>query len=583
MNRLLRPLTLLLAVALCASATAAFDPAYEQRNFSKTGERFRHLTGTPDYQQELRTKGTASEAEIPPIIAGDPERASMLSNLCVHHMDGCAGDVRFYDWPNAAQGRVRNGPVTWISRTGAIISGHVWMNSGGEARKPGVVITNGSVQAPEQLYWPLAAALAEAGYVVLTWDPQTQGRSSGPQGEYQAQSPTLFIEGTQDALDFFLSTASAPYQPRPENQRLQGPPTGATGNFATKQDAKVAAKQASASNPFADRLDPSRIGIAGHSLGAYGVSVVGNVDPRVDALVAYDNLTAGGGEMFGQTVAPIPSTKPALGMANDYGLTPQPNTSEPDPQSRNDASRKASAAGNDTAQVNIRGGTHYEYAVIPNPGFGATLRGLDKAGWYTLGWMHKYVKGDTLLGDRMLLSDRWQRDKAEGDIDPDKDGNTYSSYLRSRIDIKRADGSKATCEDLRKGCGILKDDGLPGFGLKEFAFGQEGPKPGSAARFNGALRGGSCVTSAKVPKRVRRGKRFRVKLKLAQDTRVLASVRKVKKPRAKTRASASKRSLKAGTRVLKLKAPKRAGRYRLSLTGRCTGGKQTRRITLKVR
>ena len=37
---------------------------------------------------------------------------------------------------------------------------------------------------------------------------------------------------------------------------------------------------------------PSRIGIAGHSLGAGAVSYVGQVDPRVDAIVAWDNLRA---------------------------------------------------------------------------------------------------------------------------------------------------------------------------------------------------------------------------------------------------------------------------------------------------
>ena len=47
----------------------------------------------------------------------------------------------------------------------------------GPAKRPLIVITNGSVQAPQQLYWGQAAALAKHGYVVVTWDPQGQGRS----------------------------------------------------------------------------------------------------------------------------------------------------------------------------------------------------------------------------------------------------------------------------------------------------------------------------------------------------------------------------------------------------------------------
>jgi alpha-beta hydrolase superfamily lysophospholipase len=55
---------------------------------------------------------------------------------------------------------------------------------------PGVVITTGSVQGSERMYWWLAQDLAERGYVVLTYDVQGQGTS------------------TKDAIDFFLSTPS---------------------------------------------------------------------------------------------------------------------------------------------------------------------------------------------------------------------------------------------------------------------------------------------------------------------------------------------------------------------------------------
>ena len=47
----------------------------------------------------------------------------------------------------------------------------------GRQNGPGIVITNGSVQADENMYWYAAQTLAKAGYVVLTFDPQGQGQS----------------------------------------------------------------------------------------------------------------------------------------------------------------------------------------------------------------------------------------------------------------------------------------------------------------------------------------------------------------------------------------------------------------------
>ena len=100
------------------------------------------------------------------------------------------------------------------------LTGHVWATRSGPAKRPGIVITNGSVQASETLYWFAAQALAKAGYVVLTFDPQGQGQSD-EQGESPDQnegSPAQtdgrpFYDGTEDALNFFFSTPSHPYVP----------------------------------------------------------------------------------------------------------------------------------------------------------------------------------------------------------------------------------------------------------------------------------------------------------------------------------------------------------------------------------
>ena len=67
--------------------------------------------------------------------------------------------------------------MLFTARDGATLSGHVWATVAGPAKRPGIVITNGSVQADEEMYWYAAQTLAKAGYVVLTFDPQGQGQS----------------------------------------------------------------------------------------------------------------------------------------------------------------------------------------------------------------------------------------------------------------------------------------------------------------------------------------------------------------------------------------------------------------------
>src|SRR4029079_18323060 len=111
---------------------------------------------------------------------------------------------------------------------------------------------------------------AKAGYIVLTYDVQGQGRSDtfGEDPDRQEGVPSQqgqpFYDGTEDALDFLLSTPSNPYNPRPSC----GNANGDTGtDHSPKQERRVAAGLNAAFNPMHDLIDPSRIGIAGHSLG----------------------------------------------------------------------------------------------------------------------------------------------------------------------------------------------------------------------------------------------------------------------------------------------------------------------------
>jgi dienelactone hydrolase len=445
-------------VVLSAAAPAsAFDPVYEAKNYAKTLERA-SIYSTPAYQLKLRTIGLQNRVDSLAIAAKDPER-NFLANLCASGEDGCAGDVRLYDWGPKGYGIVK--PVLFTARNGATLSGHVWATKAGPARRPGIVITNGSVQAAEQMYWYAAQALAKAGYVVMTWDPQGQGQSDafGEAPDQQEGFPSQsdgrpFFDGTEDAINFFLSDSAHPYEPVPSCE------TGTS--HAPKQDRRVAAQKNTAYNPLAGMLKPNRLGLAGHSYGAAGASYIGQWDPRVDAVVAWDNL--GGTDPsapFGVNAAlekPCPAdpsqrepaeiTKPALGISADYGLPPTPNPSQPDPEAKTARSVEYSNAGVDSGELIIRGGSHLDFSWIPNPAFGASLRGADLVDWYTTAWFDKYVKEDP-SADARLTSDRWFHDAEEAAIDPDRDGNMFSRYYRSRLDIGLAGGGRFDCEDFR--------------------------------------------------------------------------------------------------------------------------------------
>jgi dienelactone hydrolase len=443
-----------------APARAAFDAGYEARNFSKTTERATRLTLLPDYQVQLRMIGVDNTLRAVQILAADgpPTGRTFLGQLCWEHIDACSGDTRLYDFGDKHYGKVT--PVLFTARNGSTLSGHVWATVAGPPKRPGVVITNGSVQAPEELYWFAAQTLAKAGYVVMTWDPQGQGYSDtiGEGADtldgVPSQGGQPFYDGTEDALDFFFSGPGAPYVPR------RSCSTGT--DHATKQGRRVVLGLNSAYNPMADIVDLGRVGLVGHSLGAAAVSYIGQIDPRVKAIVAYDNLAAPAKAPFGcksgSGPRPVPVlTKPALGLSADYGLLPIPNLSTPDPLAKSGASLALSRAGVDTGELVIRGGTHFEFSFIPNLAFGATLRGEDLVSWYTTAWLDKYVKGEGASADARLLTDRWRADELSGAIDPDKDPNMYSRYYRSRLDLHTAGGDHVVCEDAR-GCGSLRPD-----------------------------------------------------------------------------------------------------------------------------
>lgn len=176
-----------------------------------------------------------------------------------------------------------------------------------------MVIENGSIRAPEPLYWWFAQDMVRAGYTLMTFDPRGQGRSDQqtPDSEQGSNaSSAVFRDGLVDAIDFFRAT---PGQPYPHNIRCEG-------TYPTP---------VSAQNPYFAVQARDRLGLAGHSPGATGVAVLQSYSAPgaepwpglsddanpVDVIVARDSLRApsAGGE---STPAVVPRV-PAMGQTSE--------------------------------------------------------------------------------------------------------------------------------------------------------------------------------------------------------------------------------------------------------------------------
>ncbi|HEX8207633.1 MAG TPA: hypothetical protein VF587_16335, partial [Solirubrobacteraceae bacterium] len=352
-------------------------------------------------------------------------------------------------WTRAGRGRVE--PVIFKSLNGSTLRGHVFAPPARVKRPkagfPGVVITDGSVQGFEELYFWAAEDLAEAGYVVMTYDVQGQGDSDlagadcpGECSGIPYQQDWNFYQGAEDSLNAFLSRR----------------------------------------NPYIDLVDRKRVGIAGHSLGAAAVSHVGQCDRRVDAIVAWDGLRAIE-NCDGITIPEKHRARrllqtPALGTANDYLFNVQPTPRQPDPQAKADGYQQLKAAGTDSASIVLRGATHLEYTYVPLV-LPASQKGERFASYYTRAWFDRYLKGDP-TAYRRLVAKRYDSsvdgssigtgeydevaaasnpgDRYAGNVPHEIAGlrvaDTVSFYYASQYSLTDIAGRRRTCADVRAGC-----------------------------------------------------------------------------------------------------------------------------------
>jgi hypothetical protein len=429
-------------------ATTAFQERLQRQSAANAATSLRQEAEEPAWRRAGNASLTWEET-----FAGDPFRYPSVD--------------LFY---RAASERTR---IAFYDQEGARLNGRVWVPADSEPGDdlPGVVIVNGSLQETEPVYWWAAQTLVKNGYMVMTFDPRGQGRSDTitPGGEAGTNiNPSVFVTNQIAAIDFLHSTPDDLY---PHTDHFGDP-----NNPAPELPF----------NPYHDRLDRDRLGIAGHSAGALGVSIVQGLEPwpglldrgnPVDAVVAWDNLgnveqigdprTALLTDLFFQTIGPdntVEPRVPAMGLTGDYFVVPVPYLSPPAPEAKRLGYNDWQAAGIPAYQLVIRGGTHWDFANNPflpatswrppnkqesgaeEPfGFGNAL-----ADYYTLAWFDRWLKQPGEQGydtaDERLLADETFVDR-------------LSFYYQSARDFPDRQGTQHVTEDIR---GDASGDDAPG-------------------------------------------------------------------------------------------------------------------------
>jgi hypothetical protein len=388
-------LAALLLLAPGVRADDYSDPdyaAYDLDNMARTLERQERHATSPDYWQASQETFTET------FLAGMERQARDLDEGRVYAgggqllPGGNVGDPEHYHEGDRHL-------VELIGRDGSKLVGNVWpCVHKGRAKNgcPSVVVTTGSIQVTQHMYGWLARHLQANGYTVMTYDVRGQGESEStthPGGDpfprpANPQDGASFVNGTVDALRFLLSTPQRPYVP-------------------VGFDAQPEAAGVTPHNPAWKAVDPGRLALIGHSLGASAVSTVqqcsdaypervlpdvrlpaGCAGQRfaIRAIVAYDSLSAPEGRLV-----------PAFDhRADGYFVNAVPTTRAPSPDERTGPSSpfgRFRESGLDACSITVRGGTHAEWSQIPYI-VSATRYGVPQARHYTLAWLDRHVSGD---------------------------------------------------------------------------------------------------------------------------------------------------------------------------------------------
>ncbi len=344
--------------------------------------------------------------------------------------------------------RFRFDPVRIVNRDGAELAAEIYrpcapgtcgeLPAGLRAfspEYPGIVILHGG-SSRKELHWWSSQTLAEAGYMTVAFNGAAGNRANA-----------------EDVLDWLLST--------PRN------PTSA-GQF----------------NPYWHELDRDLIGLAGHSMGGQTASVLGQDDPRVGAIVAWDRGTN----------IPLPPRlrTPTLFFVGDYACQanpicePEPYPEPPGGEGPGERGKEydiVRAAGVQAMKIVLRASRHLDWT-LSEPAGNRYAEAVSV--YYTLSWFDRYLKGrrDPAAAReafRRLTAERFddyadRHNISQGRYDAvraaARPGDPYagnvpyeiaglpvrdrmSFYFPSKCFIEAPDGSRLISEDMRReGCPV---------------------------------------------------------------------------------------------------------------------------------
>jgi dienelactone hydrolase len=407
------------AVAVPVDAAPA-DPAWSTDPFqSRDSVRSADSTGSP-----------ASTGSVGSIRSTDSdsttERSRCAGLLGLPPLPGVDTPRAAYDW----QGDWQSREVAIPSRgTGSCLFATVFAPADASTRRlPAVVIVPAGLSTQNEFQWA-ARDLAGHGYVTITIDPQGIGRSD-----------LLALPACRDGL---LDCGDLDHLF----------PDSVLGSQAARLDAVRSGLDylVSPANPFVRRVDPHRLGAAGHSLGGSAVGAAQEVDPRVRAVVAWDMLFArryptlsldACKSMLNLAARDTRPRAPALSLTSDGG--------RPFCLTRDATYQKWAgfdpwrAAGVATMLVPVRGTQHMDFAQQAGPGevdVGLPATGTEAElkvfAYYTRAWFDRHLAGDANATAR-LMSRR---------IDGRPRSRVLSTWLPSAAYLPR-DG--IDCKDLSR-------------------------------------------------------------------------------------------------------------------------------------
>ncbi|MCW3018272.1 MAG: hypothetical protein JWN10_580, partial [Solirubrobacterales bacterium] len=237
-----------------------------------------------------------------------------------------------------------------------------------------------------------ARDLAGHGYIAITIDPQGVGFSE----TFPAGGCSVSIEAGPNGL-------------------CPGVPFQQSGNYIDALESGVDYALSEA-DPWHRHVNPSLVGIAGHSLSARAASWLQGEDTRVRALVAWDNLAShlqgdagspSGGGIAGSLIGgelpsesePVTPRVASLGEASDNKGTTEP-TNE-DPNQKKTAYELWRANRVPAMEVVFKGASHLDWGQSSTT-TEKKAEELQHFEYYTRAWFDRWLLGDASATERLL-------------------------------------------------------------------------------------------------------------------------------------------------------------------------------------